>query len=160
MPNGLLAGEFVGEDATSGAGLDSDTLELYAVVDGGQEVDGTGDIQWVQIGCDPDEDTGGMVLFRKVERNLLSTRLEDPDPEIICRGVRSFNLRYFDGLEWTDSWESVAEDATLPRAVEVTLELLKDDAADASEDGGYWVSRVFQIPCSSIQPGIQIEMAL
>jgi len=160
VPKGLLAGEFVGEDATSGTGLDSDTVELYAVADGGQEVDGTGDIRWVQIGCDADEDTGGMVLFRKVERNLLSTRVEDPDPETICGGVRSFNLRYFDGLEWTDGWESVAEDATLPRAIEVTLELLKDDDADVSEDGGYWVSRVFQIPCSSVQAGIQIEAEL
>ena len=84
--------------------------------------------------------------------------MEDPAEEVICRGVQSFDLRYFDGVDWQDKWDSAAQGNVLPRAVEVTLELVP--AVDANEDEkGPWVCRVFQIPCSSLRAGLQVETA-
>ena len=75
---------------------------------------------------------------------------------MLCRGVRSFSLRYFDGMEWLDTWDSGMEDNVLPLAVEVTLELVNEDSVDADR-AGYRSSRVFGLPCSSLTTGLQIE---
>jgi hypothetical protein len=49
---------------------------------------------------------------------------------VLARGVREMNLRFFDGVEWYEEWDTVAEDETaetetapagLPQIVEVTL---------------------------------------
>lgn len=42
--------------------------------------------------------------------------------QVLAPEVTSLSFRYFDGLEWTDSWDSKAMER-LPNAVEVTLEL-------------------------------------
>jgi hypothetical protein len=47
----------------------------------------------------------------------------NPDEEVLCRGVRSFTLRYWDGYTWQDVWDSTQVDNMLPAAVEARLEL-------------------------------------
>lgn len=42
--------------------------------------------------------------------------------QVLAPEVTSLSFRYFDGFEWTDSWDSRAMER-LPNAVEVTLEL-------------------------------------
>jgi len=64
--------------------------------------------------------------------------------EVLCRGVFGFNLRYFNGSEWLDTWDSTVENNTLPCAIEVTLQL--DDARQPGV-GGYYASKVIMIPC-------------
>lgn len=82
-------------------------------------------------------DAGGSLALVRRERT-------PPDPEIeivldtavvptvLARGITDFNVRYFDGVEWLDTWdtttpETAGEETTdatpvgLPRAVEVTL---------------------------------------
>ena len=112
VPRGILAGGFLGEDATDGAG-------------------------WL---------------------NLLRTTVEEPAEEVLCRGVRSLDLKYFDGTDWQDNWDSAARDNTLPLAVEVTLQLVAEDGT-STDEGGYWVSRVFQVPCGSVAEGEQGQTA-
>jgi general secretion pathway protein J len=158
VPRGILAGAFVGEDSTDGAGRPSDVLMLHCTADAGQETEGFGDIRMVEFACEPAEDGEGMILLRLVTLNLLTTNVLEPEEEVLCRGLRSFNLRYFDGEEWLDNWDAAVEDNVLPLAMEVTLELVGED--DTVADGtGYWVSRVFQLPCSSLLPGQQVEMS-
>lgn len=159
VPRGILAGGFLGEDETEAAGRPSDALMLHCTADGAAETEGTGDIRMVELACEPAEDGEGMILLRRLTLNLLTTTVEEPVEEVLCRGVRSFDLKYFDGTDWQDNWDSAAWDNVLPLAVEVTLELVAQDGA-SSDEGGYWISRVFQIPCSSLTAGLQVEGAL
>ncbi len=156
VPKGILAGGFLGEDATDRTGRASDVLMLHCAADGGQAAEGAGDIRMVELACEPDEDGEGMVLLRRITRNLLATTVEEADEEVVCRGVASFNLRYFDGVDWQDAWDSAAYDNALPRALEVTLELLNPGQTDTDE-AGRLICRVFRIPCSSLSAGLQVE---
>ena len=157
VPKGILAGEFLGEDATSGTGRPSDVLVLHCTADGAQATEGAGDIRMVEFACEADDEGNGMVLLRRVTLNLLTTKVEEPVEEVICRRVRSFDLKYFDGMDWQDSWDSAALDNALPLAVEVTLEFTGDSATDTPGEGVYQVSRVLQVPCSSLSAGLQVE---
>jgi hypothetical protein len=61
------------------------------------------------------------VLTRRIMRNLLTQQVEEPEEEILCRNVRSFSLRYWDGTMWQDTWDSTQLENALPLAVEMTL---------------------------------------
>jgi type II secretion system protein J len=159
VPKDILAGAFVGEDTADGTGRPSDVLALHCAADGALNKEGIGDIRMVEFACEADEEGEGLLLLRRVSVHLLATRVEEPDEEVLCRGVRSFDLRYFDGLDWLESWDSAMQDNALPLAIEVTLELLDEDDEGTTE-GGYFSCRVFRVPCSSLTTGLQIEMAV
>jgi hypothetical protein len=89
--------------------------------------------------------TGEHVLVRRVEGNLLSPVLLLPDDEVLCRNVGSFNLRFYDGTLWWDSWDAVIESNELPVAVEVTLEL---EPADGSAKDWRRFVRVIPLSCA------------
>jgi hypothetical protein len=84
------------------------------------------------------------------------------DKEIVCRGVSSFNVRYYDGTDWQDSWDAYNTNYTtdssnnvvpqLPAAVEITLELDRkneDGSIDTSKPPLRYV-RIIPIPCSTL----------
>jgi hypothetical protein len=94
---------------------------------------------------------------RLITTNLRPPRAVEPVREVLCRGVFALNLRYFNGSEWADNWDSTTEDNTLPCAVEVTIQLddaqkgdpaRQGDAVASPAVGGYRVSKVFLVPCS------------
>jgi hypothetical protein len=64
-----------------------------------------------------------MALVRRTTRNLLSPVEAPYEDEILCRGVRAFQIRYFDGLNWLDIWDSTQLENALPMIIEVALEL-------------------------------------
>lgn len=160
VPRGVLAGSFFGEDGTDGIGRECDSLLLYCTTPRARQAEGTGDVRMIELVCEPEEDGTGMVLLRRTTVNLLAPTINEPAEEVLCRGVHAFGLRYFDGVDWQDSWDSGARDNTLPSAVEVTLELeAEGDQRTEMDAGGYWTSRVFLIPCSSITPGGSEDVA-
>ena len=152
VPNGVLTGSFLGEDATDASGRDGDVLLLHCTNPGPEEVEGTGDVRMVEIYCEPADDGTGLSLVRRITSNLLAPRVEEPPEEVLCRGLWSFNLRYFDGSDWQDSWDSGTRDNVLPLAVEVTIQLQTDQKAE-QDIAGYWTSEVFLVPCSSLTLG-------
>jgi prepilin-type N-terminal cleavage/methylation domain-containing protein len=97
---------------------------------------------------------GTSVLVRRVTRNLLAPSLSQPQEEILCRGVRSFTLRYYDGSAWHEEWDSTLLGDALPFAVEVTLEIDKPASQTSSpwftdaQANAYRVVRVFPLPCA------------
>ena len=86
-------------------------------------------------------------------RNLLASTIPEPVTETLCRQVVSFNLRYFDGSAWHDSWDSTTNDNALPAAVEVQLSILRPDSETI-----YKMTRLFPIPSQSpeSQGGVEI----
>jgi len=112
QPNGILASTFLG-DATS--------LQFCCT---GGETHGTvpGDLKQVQFSVTDDpSDSSSSVLVRSVTSNLLAPVQPVPVDEVICRNVQSFALSYYDGANWTDTWDSTQQNNTLPVAVEMVI---------------------------------------
>jgi len=146
VPNGRLAGPFIGQDAADDRGHDSDSLAFYGTTRSPEAAEGIGDIQKVELLCEPSDDGETQVLVRRVTANLLAPVVASPVEEILCRGVFAFNLRYFDGTDWLDTWDSTTESSALPVAIEVTLQLNDDRQKDPTV-GGYRLLQVFLLPC-------------
>lgn len=153
VPTGTLAGPFLGEDLADDAGRDSDVLIFYTT--GGEPLpeEGIGDIRKIELSCEPADDGRTQILVRRITTNLLAPREPEPAVEVLCRGVVAFSLRYFDGTEWLDAWDSTTEDDTLPVAVEVTLQLAEGrppaSTTLGAPGGGYLLTRLFLIPCGA-----------
>jgi len=150
-PTGVLAGSFVGVDAKSdapahGTAGDADTLDFYSAVS-----DATHDgpvIQGIELAFVPDASGRGGVLVRRLTSNLLAPVTQEPVEETLCRNVLSFNLTYYDGMAWTDSWDSTTRENALPVAVEATLTIRNPDPARGA-DATYTQTRMFLIPCGT-----------
>ena len=106
---------------------------------------GSGEVRQVTLFLRPS--ATGNVLVRQVTTNLLSQVTPDPYEEVVCRGVRSFNLRYFDGTGWQQSWDSTLLENNCPTAVEVTLELVRGEGEQAHV---IRFVRVFLLSCSGL----------
>jgi hypothetical protein len=130
VPNGVLAGNFTGTDTRDDRNLDADDLVFYSTADSPQHAVANGEIKNIELTVVTPSNSDDHVLIRRVTRNLLSQVQANPDEEIICRHVLGFNLRYYDGSQWNDSWDSTQEDNTLPAAIEVTLTMPGATAQD------------------------------
>ncbi len=78
--------------------------------------------------------SGTRVLVRQLRRNLLP-QIENAEPDeesVVCRNVRTFTIRYYDGQQFEEYWDSSELGNILPMAVEVTLELDRPPPAGTS----------------------------
>ena len=153
VPNGILAGEFEGEDEQDQYGYDADALSFYTADYNPGEDELASDIEKVELEMSDREDSSERVIVRKVTTNLLSPKTLDPDEEVLCRGVRSLNLRYYDGSGWADEWDSSDNDNALPEAVEITIVLEEADSRsdennDDDEEDLYEFTETIILPCS------------
>jgi type II secretion system protein J len=146
VPKGILAGPFLGMEGKDDRGHDSDALEFHCVAGSPEQAEGIGDIKKVEFLCEPSDDKRTQILVRYVTTNLLAPKTVEPLREVLCRGVYAFNLRYFNGTEWLDNWDSTVENNTLPCAIEVTLRL-DDSTQPDSNTSGYYASKVLLVPC-------------
>jgi hypothetical protein len=121
-PRGILAGAFTGTPSTDEKG-ESDDVFFYSTTPGPDHVSGTGEVKQIEILAYTDPATNEHLLVRRVTGNLLSEVQQQPDEEVLCRNVGSFTLKYYDGTDWVNSWDSTQYDNTLPSAVQMTLEL-------------------------------------
>lgn len=142
----VLVGTFEGVNAAGGASADD--LTFYTTSYASLHVDANGDVKEVELTVETLPGTNEQVLVRRVTANLLSSTTVTPDEEILCRNVAGFSLRYFDGSQWNDSWDSTQEDNTIPAAVEVTIQLTRPSALGVPEKIPPFV-RVYQLPCST-----------
>jgi type II secretion system protein J len=150
VPNGILAGEFEGEDEQDEYGYDADNLSFYTADYNPVEDELASDIEKVELEMSVREDTEERVIVRKTTTNLLSPRTIDPDEEVLCSGVRALNLRYYDGSDWADEWDSSDNDNALPQAVEITIVLEGPESkADGNNDEEdlYEFTETIILPC-------------
>ena len=153
-PHGQLASAFTGVDTTDDRGLPGDDLTFYTVAPAGplHPQGGNGEIRQVEYTVLTPPNSSDHVLVRKVSNNLLATVTEDPDQEVICRNVAGFNLRYYDGSAWQDSWDSTTYSNTLPVAIELTLQIQKPGTTTPDQVLTY--TQTFAMPCS-VPPTVQ-----
>lgn len=152
IPNGILAGEFEGEDEEDEYGYDADTLVFYTADYNPAEEELACDIEKVELGMSVREDTEERVIIRKITTNLLSPKTLDPEEEVLCGGVRSWNLRYYDGSDWVDEWNSTDNDNSLPEGVEITIVLEESEDSeeyreDDEEEDLYEFTQAIILPC-------------
>jgi prepilin-type N-terminal cleavage/methylation domain-containing protein len=108
----------------------------------------------IEITIDVPNGSNDHCLVRRVWHNVqtLNQNFDQTNPdqeEVICRGVESFTVQYFDGYEWLDSWDSTQSDNQLPVAVQITLEI---DPPAGTTDRNAQPKRyvqVIQLPCSN-----------
>jgi type II secretion system protein J len=149
-PTGVMAGAFygmpMGTPTTDSAGDMSDSVEFYAVVSGVEDdTDPTKDdgMKRINYTIAPGPN-GEKCLVRRVQGNLTAQEQLPAVDEIICRNVASLSFQYFDGTQWTDTWDSTAEQDTLPLMVEVTIELMPV----GNQKQGYRLTRTYGLPCT------------
>lgn len=118
-----------------------------------------GGVHRVELVLAPADDAiGGNILVRRVTRNLLAQTEDLPEEEVLCRNVTEFTVRYYDGSQWLDTWDSTQFGDTLPMAVDVALAVDAPPgspaakAAEAAAARGqavpaYRTSRIFFLPC-------------
>jgi type II secretion system protein J len=143
-PGATLAGTFVGDDST---GWNSDAVTFNAT----EDAYGTtwGDVVKLEYRLEGSSDAD-LRLVRTRWRNLLSSRALEGEGEVLCRAVKAFGLRYFDGETWYDSWDSSRQGNTLPTAVEVTLEVYNSESPTGDQlDQTASMQRVVLIPCQA-----------
>lgn len=82
---------------------------------------------------DPDaKDTRAGLLVRTVDGNLLAPVQTTTLPEEpLLGGIESMEVSFFDGTDWTDTWEASQDDPTLPQAVRVRLQPAAANLGDA-----------------------------
>ena len=153
-PNGVLAGAFIGIDGVG----ESDSLSFFSAANN----DGSSgsDIRKVDLTVATIADELHPVLIRQITTNLLASDETLVREQVLCRNVKFFDMRYYDGLYWLDTWDSTGQDNTLPVAVEVTLEfILKQEPQDLAERT-YRVTRIFKLACGTPLQGDALDEAM
>ena len=150
-PTGVLAGPFIGTPGGSGQSSGAgDDVQFYTIgrdepADGSPLDEG---IRKVELLVDSTQTPP--VLIRRVTRNLLPSSEPLVNDEILCRNVRTFTVRYFDGYDWQDTWDSTQNNNVLPMAVSVTLELDDPAAANPAQAAPRSLTRVFPLSCGKL----------
>lgn len=167
-PGSHLAGAFIGTDSGGVKGVDIDSLEFYTThisADDAQlagltvttSVTGqagntslVGGIGKVALLLEEDSETkdGTYLLLRQVTTNLLAPNQLVANEQVLCRNVVSLNLRYYDGSDWLDEWDSTADSNSLPLAVEVDIEIARHDK-HTKEIQKRRLTQSFAIPCKT-----------
>ncbi|NLC55441.1 MAG: prepilin-type N-terminal cleavage/methylation domain-containing protein [Armatimonadetes bacterium] len=86
----------------------------------------------VTYGILPADEEAAGYLYRQEQIPPGEDPLEELETvEVLSRAIIGLNCRYFDGVDWQETWDSQEENLdTLPRAVEVTL-VLAPESEDA-----------------------------
>ena len=148
MANTVL-GCFEGFDQSDDHGNPGDDIRFFTTSQSPTHSEGAnGDTKYVELTTVSSQNGTDILLVRKVYNNLLSQVVEDPDTEVICRGVAGFNLRYWDPVigEWEDNWDCSQYNNGLPSAIEVTLQLQRPDATGQMQTYSY--QRVVPLHCA------------
>jgi type II secretion system protein J len=147
-PTGLLAGAFLAQHLGD-VQNSQDTVEFYCISSSDSlDAPNSAGFRKIDVGLIQSPDGKGYLLVRRITNNLLSPQEVVPEDEILCRNVRSFALRYYDGAQWYEEWDSTQMGDLLPLAVQVDLQI---QTGTDSQAPLYHASRVFSFACHTDQ---------
>jgi prepilin-type N-terminal cleavage/methylation domain-containing protein len=151
---GTLAGSFLGYDSLGVNGVDADSLEFYTTQIYSDDDYPAGGLGKIELALEEDTDDyddkynrENYRLVRRITTNLLSPRAVEAEEQILCRNVRSLNLRYFDGDSWLEEWDSTADANSLPLAMEIDIQVLYNTKSSDKEPQIRRLIQSFAIPC-------------
>jgi len=121
-------------DVTTATSLGTTPLEAPGfIIEGRREqVDQARVVYRLEEPDDDDTDTYGLELVRYDFRPARFEELEEASRAVVARHIEAVELRFFDGLSWSESWDSrrgQANAGRTPRMVEtrVTIATADDD---------------------------------
>lgn len=147
-PKGILAGKFEGTNGQDDSGNESDSMVFYSAAYNPADDEVVGDIIKVQISLSTSEESDVHTLVRGITKNLLSPKSLEPYEEVLCNNIRSLNLRYYDGYDWQDEWDSSSHDDNLPEAVEINIVFEKRKNKKGDKEDVYSLTCAFSLPCA------------
>ncbi len=153
-PDGVLADSFIGTDAAGSQGVEADDLLFYTTHIYASEEEPAGGVGKIELLLEKDaeSDSGTYRLLRRTTTNLLPPRTAAYEEQILCRDVVSLNFRYYDGNDWVDQWDSTVDANSLPRAVEIDIQLAHKTSEHAKAIQKRRLIQSFVIPCESAPP--------
>lgn len=96
-------------------------------------------VPWGDIQCvayflvEPTNNAPGKDMVRVVWRNLLPLLSEQPETQWLMSGVQDVAFSFFDGIQWSSSWDSTIQEPPLPLAIKVQIELANQLYSPTSE---------------------------
>jgi prepilin-type N-terminal cleavage/methylation domain-containing protein len=150
-PDGVMAGAFIGTDSAGIRGVEADSMSFYTThiyASTTQPAGGLGKIELL-LEEDADTDDGTYRLIRRATTNLLPLKAAEPEEQILCRKVVSLNYRYYDGNDWVDQWDSTTDANSLPRAVEIDIQIAHKSTNRTKELQKRRLIQSFAIPCET-----------
>jgi prepilin-type N-terminal cleavage/methylation domain-containing protein len=84
--------------------------------------------------ADPTNNSPGRDLIRAVTRNLLPILEDQPEHQWLLGGVDHLQFLFFDGLYWSEVWDSTTAATPLPSALKIQLWLTSDNTSRATSD--------------------------
>ncbi len=132
-------------EPVGGLSAAGDQLQFFSSTGATSETSPWPDVQKIEYYLAPSIDSrqsaNTMDLVRAVTRNFLVTTVEAPVEQRLATGISGFQLSFFDGEIWQQTWDSEIQDPVLPKAVQVYLEFAPTN----------FVSRANQFPPSLTQ---------
>lgn len=144
-PTGVLAGLFSGSAGPSTG--ESSSVSFFSCANEPDASDIASDIRKVDLSVETPADEDQPALIRRITTNLLAADAPSVREQVLCRNVKLFTVRYYDGTVWADVWDSSAQGNVLPLAVEVTIEFSLRPEREKGAERTYRFSRVYSIPC-------------
>jgi prepilin-type N-terminal cleavage/methylation domain-containing protein len=129
---GSLAGAFTIESLGSGLGQNA-RLHFFTSSGVVNEAAPWGDVQEVVYELrEPVERSrsGAKDLFRSVNRNLLTTTVQEPEEQWVAGNVEGLGFAAYDGSDWRDSWDTTLGNSNLPTAVRIRIQIAPDPKTD------------------------------
>jgi len=127
---------FWGEDLSEGDSHGHDLVFVSSAAGRFPRSQGLSDTSEIEFKFDP---TAGEGLLMRIDSTPDEMPQEGGVESVLSNWVRSFEVMYYDGIEWTEEWYLT----TLPLAVEFRVTVA--DPEDPS-DNGYQMSRVVSMP--------------
>lgn len=122
---GFRADRFWCEPST-GVSVAADQLQFFTTTGSTSELTPWPDVQQIEYylapTLDPRKSPQTLDLVRAVTRNFLITTVQPPVEQRLATGITGFQLSFYDGEIWQDTWDSEVQDPVLPKAVQIYLE--------------------------------------
>ena len=113
-------------EPSTGLSATADQLQFFSSTGATSETTPWPDVQQIEYylapTLDPRKSSGTLDLVRAVTRNFLITTVDLPIEQRLASGITGFQLSFFDGEIWQNTWDSEVQDPVLPKAVQIYLE--------------------------------------
>jgi type II secretory pathway pseudopilin PulG len=150
MGNSAFGNNSAGNNNTgSNSASNNALLEFFSCAHLPKDGETACDIRQVDLALETPQGETDQALVRRITTNLLASSVPVVHEQVLCRHVKSFTLRFYDGITWQDTWDSPSLGDVLPLAVEVTLEFSLGVERPGSGERTYRLVEVFSIPCGT-----------
>lgn len=131
---GFRADRFWCEPST-GLSVAADQLQFFCTTGTTSELTPWPDVQQIEYylapTLDPRKSPQTLDLVRAVTRNFLITTVQPPIEQRLASGITGFQLSFYDGEIWQETWDSEIQDPVLPKAVQIYLEFAPTNQSNA-----------------------------